>query len=396
MDIKILKNFENYKNTLLTDNLVLETLETDSEYSGIKQVKYMIFNIDENSRHEIMPQVDKYIFGIIKNVSVNSEFIYFFGYEELDDDKIKINVYRYNYVSEEREIVFSFEDDKILYPVAKRLKIFVINDIYLIIQHEYIKTNKAETYSGFFEFRSFLYNCKDEQCYSIVDENIAANGIMDMIPISENQCIMKTGYSLLEDERYDLLEKDEASVESISFVNMGQLISDILIMQTNITLDTIDQAYYDKTLPYIETQNDYLIYSRVDNIEKSEEVIFYNYNTKEMINCINKNVTKFSDMANHCIIGGEPYICLTKSTGIEFINLKKAKVEFRFDSELKYITVKIDIFVFSGETEKGLIRKQSSYVELYGYPQQNVLLHEKGECFDCLSPNKENIYLFME
>lgn len=394
MDIKVLKNCENYKNRLLSEGIVLQTAETESRYDGISKIRYIIFDIDSNTRKEILPQIDKYNLGIIKNVSVNSEYIYFFNCTDIENDKVHINLLRYNYITEQTESMFTFEDEITIYAAVKRLKIFVLNDFYLIVQHEYLKSNMHDTYAGFFEYRSFLYNYKDQQFYSIVDENMVANGIYDMLPISENLCIMKTGFNLLEDSRYLEMEKDEVSVESVSFVNIGQLISDILIMQTNITVDTVEQSYYNKTIPYIELSDGYLIYSVVDNFEKSEEVIFYNINTKETANCINKNVYKLSDLAKHFIIGGEPYICISKETGTEFVNLKKAKIEFKFDSRLSLETVINNVFILSGVSEKGIIRKPAPFLEAYGFPQQNLILHEKGECFDYMSYG-DILYLFL-
>lgn len=395
MDIKILKNCENYKNILLNNNLVLEMIETESEFDGIKKTKYIIFDTENNTRKEILPQINKHNLGIIKNVSINSNYIYFFNCSKIKGDKVQINLLRYNFINGNSENMFSFEDDITIYSVAKRMKIFVLNDFYLIVQHESLKTNKKETYSGFFEFRSFLYNYKEQQFFSIVDENIISNGIEDMIPISESQCVMKTGFSLLEDNRYMELDKDEVSVEAVSFVNIGQLISDILIMQKNITIDSIEQSYYNKTIPYIELKEGYLIYSVLDNIERSEKVIFYNLSTKETVNCINKNVFKYSDLARHFIIGGEPYICISKNRGTEFVNLKKAKLEFKFGSELRLESVINNVFILSGISEKSLLRKASPFFEVYGYPQQNVILHEKGECFEYMGCD-DKLYLFVK
>lgn len=395
MDIKILKNCENYKNILIGNNLVLEMVETESEFAGIRKIRYIIFDTENNTRKEMLPYIDKHNLGIIKNVSVSSDYIYFFNCSKIKGDKVHINLLRYNFITEQVESMFAFEDDITIYSVAKRMKVFVLNDFYLIVQHESLKTNKSETYSGFFEFRSFLYNYKEQQFYSIVDENITANGIDDMIPISESQCVMKTGFSLLEDDRYTELEKDEVSVEAVSFVNIGQLISDILIMQKNITIDSIEQAYYNKTIPYVEMKDGYLIYSVVDNIEKSEEIIFYNLTTKETVNCINKNVFRCSDLARHFIIGGEPYICISKDKGTEFVNLKKAKLEFKFGSELKLESVINNVFILSGISEKSLLRKAAPFFEVYGYPQQNVILHEKGECFEYMGCD-DKLYLFVK
>lgn len=396
MNIKILKNFENYENckaTMLNENLVLEKVYSDIENSGLKKIRYILLDISDNSRREILPQYDKYNIGDVKNISSSSDYIYFFTYTSDDKEASEIKLMRYNIISGKHEVIFVFNDDITMYSIVKRLKIFVLNEFYLLVQQEYLKTNSNEKCSGFFKFDSFLYNINDQKIYSVVDENLSTNGINDIIPISENQCVIKTGFPLLQDSRFSLLEKDEVSVEAVSIINIGQLISDILIMQTSITFDTIDQAYYNKTIPYIDVQDNYLIYSVTDNIENFEEIVFYNLTDKEITKCINKNVYEMKDLARHYIINDEPYICISKTTKTEFINLKKAKIEYKFEENLKLETVEKNMFIFSGTNEKGLIRKPYSYCEIYD-SQQNTLLREKGDYFECKCFG-DNLYLFI-
>lgn len=398
MDIKILKNFENYEkysNTMIRDNLVLERIELPKNDAGMGRVKYILFDVSNNSKKEIMPQVDKYDLGTIKNVSENSEYVYFFKCNHIKDSTSQITLMRYNHTNEDREEIFTFEDDMTLYSVAKRLHVFILNDNYLFIQHEYMKTNRSENCQGFFEFQSFLYNYKDQQFYSVVDENLSANGISDMIPLSDGNCLIKTGYDLLTDDRYNYLEKDEVTVENISIVNISQLVSDILIMQTNILMNSIETAYYDVTIPSVEVKGKYIIYSKLNNKTHEEEVIFYDTESKEITNCINKNVISIENMAKRFIIGEEPYICVIKKEAIEFVNLKKAKIEFKFDASLDLLSVVNDMFVFSGVSKKFILKSEHSFFQVYGYPQKNLILKEKGECFEVRS-YEDTLYLFVK
>lgn len=389
MDIKILKNIDNYKNELLKENYVLETFYDEDDQTGIPKVKYVVFDIENNVRKEVLPEVKKYAIGKIKIVSVHDEHIYFFTIHGKT-----IILKKYNYITEQCEDILSFEDDISMYPIAKRLKVFVLNESYILVQHEYIKTNKDETCSGFFKFEAFLYNYLEGQFYSVVDENIVQNGISEIVEISENMCVMKTGYSLLKDDRYKYLSREEVSVESISIVNIGQFISDVIISQKNVTVDTIHQTFFTHTIPYIDIEGGYLIYSSVDNIEHEEELFFFNLETKETINCINKNVCDEDALASHHVIGGEPYISLKKSNVYEFINLKKAKVEFRFENDMELVTVNNDLFLLSGMKSKGLIRKETPFFEVYSYPGLNCILNEKGECTDLICVSDDEIYIF--
>ena len=176
-----------------------------------------------------------------------------------------------------------------------------------------------QTYSDFFKFDQRLYNLKDNTEYDITDENFNNNGISYIIPISENQCVIKTGFSLLKDNRYNMLEKKECSLESVSFVNISQMISDLVITDNAITLDTIDQAFYTTTIPYIKKEGNYLIYSCVNNATKEEEVKFYNLSNNEVRSCINQDVIRFSDLAKAYVINSEPYICIDKDKEYSFL-----------------------------------------------------------------------------
>lgn len=397
MDIKILKNFENYENckaTIISENIVLEKVYVETDDPGLKKIRYILLNVSDNSRREVLPQYDKYNIGDVKNISPSCEYIYFFNCNRDLGENTEIRLMRYSITTGRHEIMFKFTDDIAMYSVAKRLKVFIMNEYYLLIQHEYLKTNLAENYSGFFKFESFLYSINENKFYPVVDENISNNGINDIIGVSENQCIIKTGFPLLEDDRYSLMEKEEVSVEAVSLVNIGQLLSDIIIMQTSITFDTIEQAYYTKTIPYIDTREDYLIYSVTDTVDNYEEVIFYNIPEKKVTKCINKNVFKTEDLARAFVINDEPYICITKQGGIEFIDLKKAKIEYKFDSRLHLENVIKSMFILTGENEKGLLRKAYNFCEVYD-TQFNVILKEKGQYFDCKNFG-DILYLFIK
>ncbi len=396
MDIKILKkNVKDSKctNKVIGKNLILEEVESGKEVTGVIKLKYVLFDTESNIRKEILPEIKKYSLGIIKNLSFKSDFLYFFTYDLNDDGKYQIRMMRYNYISGLYESVFAFEDDLSMYLNSKRLKIFVLNEAYMIVQHEYRKSNRIGTYSGFFEFKSFLYNNNNQKFYSIADKNISDNGIDDIMLISETHCAIKTGVSLLEDNRFGILSENEVHVEGIYFANISQIIADMLIMQKSVSMDEIDRAFYTSTFPYIDVIGKYFVYSKINNIKREEEVIFYDLKTKMITNCINKNVEKPDDLTKKFIIGNEPYIAVKKDTGYEFVDLKKAKRAFKFDKNLHLENVVSDVFIFTGTSEKGLLRKEYNYIEIFGYPQQNTILREKGDLVD-IKNYEDNLYIF--
>lgn len=399
MDIKILRNVENSKGILINENLILEKVVTKSQYEGIDKVNLFLFDIVNQTNTEILPSIEKYSLGKIINVSVNSNNIYFINIfnEEKDNPAEKqISIIRYNYISKTTENVLTFYDDISLYEDSKRLKLFILNDMYVIMQHEFIRASLSGTYFGYFDFELMLYNIKDETIYSIVDENLSRNGIDTIIPIAENLCVMKTGFSLLTDSRYNELSAKEVSIEGISFINISQLVSDMLISKTNIIVDTIDQAFFKKTFPYIKKIGNYIIYSCLNNETKEEEIIFYNYLTKETKNCINKNVIRVSDLALTYILDDEPYICIKKQDMVEFVNIKTSKVSLVFNTENEFVDIINNTFIFKGVKERKIFNKNKQFFELYGYPGQTLLLHENQELLEYFSPNKDNLYIFIK
>ena len=366
MDIKILKNKDYQNGSLLNQNLLLETAESESRYDNIKKLVYNIYDFEKNIRYEILPRIEKHKLGEIINVSVASDFVYFFNvYEKENEEKQSISIIRYNYKTAKMECILTLEDDIEEYIRFKRLKVFVLNDLYLLVQQEYLRANLSESYAGFFDFEIDLYNIKDGQKYPVVDENLVNNGIDNMISISENLCVAKTGFSVLPDNRYNELTEDEASLEKISFVNISQLVSDMLIHKTDIVIDTFEQAFYKNTIPYIKKEGNFIIYSKVNIDKKEEEVTFYNYITKETKNCINKNVIRCSELANPCVIAEEPFIYIKREYTIDFLNLNTSKVTISFQDKLSFMGICNNTFIFKGVCQKGLWKKNKICFEIW-------------------------------
>ncbi len=392
-----MKNKDYHNGRLLNHKMMLEVVESESRYENINKMIYNIYDLEKNIKFEILPRIEKYNLGEIISVSIASDFVYFFNVYENEDTQ-SVSIIRYNYKSTKMECIFTMDEDIDAYPEAKRLKVFVLNDMYLLIQHEYQRNNLSETYAGFFDFEIELYNIKDGNKYQVVDENLVNNGIDNMISIGENLCVAKTGFSMLPDNRYNELTEDEASLEKISFVNIGQLVSDMLIHKTDIVIDTFEQAFYKNTIPYIRKIGDYIIYSKVNIEKREEEITFYNYITKETRNCINKNVIRCLDLANPCVILEEPYIYIKREHAIDFLNLNTSKVSISFDDDLSFMGICNDTFIFKGMGKKGIWKKNKECYEIYSYPQKNLLLREYDELLGFIGVKNEkqdNIYLFI-
>lgn len=403
MEIKILQNTDWRYGKYLKENLVLEKSEYESEFPSINRIKYDLFNIAANERVEILPNIEKYNIGDIIDVSVSSDYLYFVNLYENDENSSNngdingnVSIIRYNIITKETVSLYSYNENIRELNKTKRLKLFVINNLYLIIQNEYLVQNSSQTYMGFFKFDLKMYNLKDNTEYIITDENFTKNGISDIIPLSETQAVIKTGFSLLEDNRYNVLEPEECSLESLSFVNISQMISDLIIGQTSIVLETIEQAYYTNTIPYVKKSENYLIYSYINNETKEEEVKFYNLTTKEIKSCINQDVIRESDLANPYIINSEPYICIIKEGETSFLNLNTNKIEFKNDDGMKLRNIFEDTVLFSGVSTTLLTKKIKPFFDIISFPHGKLLYHEQNEYVDSLEDENNNIYIIMK
>lgn len=412
MEIKLLQNIDWRYGEYLKENLVLEKSEYESEFPYINRIKYELYNVETNERVEILPNIEKYNIGDIVNVSMSSDYIYFVNLYEnnkndvSDDDSDHINniddingvisIIRYNILTKETDSVYSYNENISELNKTKRIKLFIVNNFYLIIQNEYLVQNSSQTYAGFFKFDLKMYNLKDETEYIIADENFTKNGISNIIPLSETQAVIKTGFSLLEDNRYNVLEQEECSLEALSFVNISQMISDLIIGQTSVALETIEQAYYTNTISYVKKSKNYLIYSCINNETKEEEVKFYNLTNKEIKSCINQDVIRESDLANPYIINSEPYICIIKEDETSFLNLNTNKIELKNDEGLKLRKIFEDTVLFSGIATTLLTKKIKPFFDIISFPRGDLLHHEQNEYVDSFMDENNNIYVIMK
>lgn len=83
-----------------------------------------------------------------------------------------------------------------MYPDNKQIKIFILDDSNLIIQRALPKVSENGKLKEFFDFSLILFNFVKNKQIIIEDENLIRNGIEFILPYSDNNCIMKTGYSL--------------------------------------------------------------------------------------------------------------------------------------------------------------------------------------------------------
>lgn len=399
MKIRIVKNAKNIGKKMLFNTTVLRVEKESTEVNGISLCRYFLYDIEKNKEVEILQDIKKYDLFEIIDVKDNNEYIYFLNIDDIAKAEPKLSIMKYSLADAKCTAVWIKEQSIEQYLSYARLKIFVLNNDFLLLQNEFLRANLTEDFEGYFDFELQLYSVRENKLYKVLDENLNNNGIADIITLNDNICAIKTGFSLLEDERYNKLSKSEVSVEGVSVVNILQLVSDMMIMKQSIVLDAIDQAYFDATIPYIEKTDNFLIYSKVNFEKREEEIIFYDFSKKESTKCINTNIYSKNDLGNHLVISGYPYIMHNTSKNIEFYNIEKKKVDITFENDVIVEDVCND-FVIVSKVKNGLFGSFKNYIMVYKYPQMNMVHKEKGcykgslagyddELFIILADNKE-------
>lgn len=406
MEIRIIKNAPGVVYEDVSEGIVLQVTEGKNSMGELISKRYELFFVNSNQKEEIEPEIPKYYLWDIVSLSRPKTYIYFTSCAMKDKGRMEVNLYRYSWEQKEAELVYTTMDDLFLYPEQKKTRIFVLDENYLLLQNMYLKTNGTETYQGFFDFELMLYSIKEQKSFLVTDQYLLQAGISFMGPVEKNICAIKTGYNLLRNNGFHYLNSTEMVVENIGFVNIKQMISDILLKQKNIYIDIIDQVKGDKTIPFCKVEKGYLIYSRVSK-EGSEEVIFYHYEDKEVNACIFPNVHKIEDLSRPCLLKGMPCILLENKKGAQLYNLKKEKKEFVFGNDTQVKEILQDLIVVETRHKRKLLKNAYYTVDVYQYSDRAMLVNEKGNFgaaiastifTDAASTTKENtvLYLFIK
>lgn len=374
MNLRLIKNAEHVEHSeLLAKDIILETVYENSRYPDIKKIRYYIYNVATNERYEILPKVHKLNIFKIRDTSLERKYLYITQYNPREDI---FQIVRYDWQIQKAGLLYRFEEPIDHFFSEKRLSIFVLNENNLLLQTESLRRNMSDNYEGYFDFSLTLYNRTENKHYEVVDDNLVRNGITELIPVTDTVCVIKTGYSLFEDDRYTVLDKMEVSVESVCLVNVQQLVSDLIIGQNGIVMDSLDQTYYKQTIPYVRVEDGYVIYSKIDNENNEENVIFYHAASKKILSCINRGVVNTERMANPMIIKHKPYIRMNRTKKTDFLNLHTKQVELSFPNEQKVQNVLDDVFIIS-ESKKGMFGREKVYMSVYKYPSMTILHSEK-------------------
>ena len=374
MEIKFLQGYEETNCTLIDENQILEKGYQNSPYDMVDYVKYYIYDTNTNERMELLPKLQKLNAFRIVDAQYQSDHIYFTQY--LDTDQI-IHIIRYNVKDGIAKKIYTIKENLEDLLHSRDTTFFILNENALIIESRSQKDPSLSDVQGYYSIEATLYMIQEKKSFTIVDENFIHNGISDMFPLSENKVLVKLGFDLLSEKRYEHLKKTEASVESINIVNVSQFISDLTLQQTGLVLDSIDQTYFTQTIPRICVEDNFIIYTKVDLDTFYEYTYFYDYETKDRYCCLNKNFRKTKKYTKAQVIGEKPYVRMDKTQKKEFFNLKSKKIDFSIENAQQINAILGDLIVIT-EEKKLRFNRVKEYINIYRYPTMDLLYSEKG------------------
>ena len=407
VNIRLISKFENGKCIPIEEDLILQEIDDNYQLNGFTGKKLYIVDVVNNTRQEILPEVEKYDVVSINNSQSNKDYIFFTTASKVDEDYINISLIQYGISDGSEKNVFSFKENIVELETIKTVKLFILDESYIFVQKEsqlethkplpidLIENDYLNTYTGILEIENYLYCVEDETIIEICDETIGKYGIDKILPIDGNICAIKVGYSILEENLHASVDIEELPKEIIGIINAKQFISDLVLKKEQVFIEKLDQGSENRTFPYMKYREGNIVFSRVDIKNHKEEVVIYEYNSKVTKIRVNNNLVRISDLWHTYIINDSPYLLSEKNESTELINLNTQKVEWKLGNEYIIKFIKSDIIIVEQHVKKGIFRKESYNIVAYKYPEiHKVIFREKAKFVGCLITEQDDLLIF--
>jgi len=407
VNIRLISKFENGKCIPIEEDLILQEIDDNYQLNSFTGKKLYIVDVVNNTRQEILPEVEKYDVVSINNSQSNRDYIFFTTASKVDEDYINISLIQYGISDGSEKIVFSFKENIVELETIKTVKLFILDESYIFVQKEsqlethkplpidLIENDYLNTYTGILEIENYLYCVEDETIIEICDETIGKYGIDKILPIDGNICAIKVGYSILEENLHASVDIEELPKEIIGIINAKQFISDLVLKKEQVFIEKLDQGSENRTFPYMKYREGNIVFSRVDIKNHKEEVVIYEYNSKVTKIRVNNNLVRISDLWHTYIINDSPYLLSEKNDSTELINLNTQKVEWKLGNEYIIKFIKSDIIIVEQHVKKGIFRKESYNIVAYKYPEiHKVIFREKAKFVGCLITEQDDLLIF--
>lgn len=394
MDLRIISNSEEAVCEPLYGELVLQTVNDTHKFKEYGGKKYFIFNIGLNERYEILPTVRKYDFIKIINCDTFSKYLYFCSAKEIKhSQKFFINIIRYSVVTGNSKEIFTLEEDMDVLNKQKRIKIFALDESYILIQNEYQKEDEFGNSLGFMDIDISIADITTGKKRLISDKSLLKSGIDTIIPLIGNACLLKTGYSLIVDKRFDLIKESERPVEKLCMININQFISDLLLNKEQIYSEPIEKFEKNCTFPYIKKYHKHIIYSKVDMHTHIETLVVMTLEDKKIRTFTNKEVYRSHDLLNPCIINNDVYFITFKNGVYIFDDPDNAANNSKLEN-CKLKAIENSLVIVERNVPKTFLKKEHKCVEIYKNLSDDPIIHEKGSFVGAVSTNHDNLFIF--
>ena len=387
MNINIIRDKNLIKHAYMKDGRILEeTLCRDKE---LPYYVCRIYDPSDNTVREIAPEIIKYEFLSVENCIYNSKEVYFATYEkDILPGQIRVLLYRYDIETCETERISDFEiDENIAADPFRKLRLFVLQAETVLVQIEEWTADGDKDNKDGMRFEQFIINIYDGVRTEVKELNVVNNGINTLIPVSESQIVLKTGFSFKENTFLSAGDEALALVETVYFGTMSGFIAMLPIENGVNSSLMLSAAYFEKLLTSPKVTGDYIHFMAVDHNSLSGETVFYNYKTDETIKCQSMGLN-MDDLDISYVIDGAPCIRREYDSVTEFVDARDSKVIYWFSDE-KLICCEGQLFIF--RKKKG----KNTFLRGYRLPKLDLAFEETGN-FMCLCAGDEDYYIYVK
>ena len=385
ININIIKKQGDLFDLIIRNNQILEMYHRDG--AGHGELFYNLYNPIKNTISEIEPSVSKTDLVILYVSYMPCSNAYYATIDPKDNGSLDINIYAYDFDHQKSELMCSFRESEDVLTGKKRIRVFVLSPTQLLIQTELLDMHGADALMGNILFSQTLYDISTNTPIEITEENLNNNGINSIVPLNENEIMIKTGFSFLEDSRLTYGSEKDALIESVYTTTNAKFTADIALRKNNIDMNLLTSTYYDKYILKPEVKDDYIVYNIVDVKNHESDCIFYNFVTGEMLRGKNSDLDS-ADMRIAYIVDNTPYVRKYIENSCEFVNLSTAENDISFYDE-DFVDICGDLFITTRR------HGRRNHMRVYRYPHMDLLLEEKCNYIAGISQDN-NYYLYID
>ena len=359
--------------------------------------KVSIYWGKENKVQEIVPEITKHRIGEFYFAETECSYVYFIHVESSSETAgwADFILYRNGLEAGNLQEVHRFRDKPGLYGRDKQLKIFVLNSSYLLLQFAYRKSTLDNTHEGYYDFEPYLCDMEQNLNYRINEEMISAYGIETIIPLEKNLCAVRIGYSQL-NGGFSSFTSEDAPVEILGITPITQLISELVLDQSQLSMEVICSVQFYETIYGICKFGDSLIFSRVFRENEKRELVVFQWKSREIQRYPYNKAGKSSIPCKGYMIQDPPFLLRRDDSHAVLTPLDKKGGEIRLPNGIEIMGISGNLICAETIRKKLFTGKQETIYEVYQYPDMKPLIREKGSSLSWLeAQDRDTVYMFV-